>query len=300
MASMHPQPGLFAFGTEEHCYLELDLVEGADPLELASRLAALLGPDTPLVAVSCVVGLRPELWEAICPGTSPAGTTSFTGVRGPEVVMPATQHDAWIWLAGSERDAVFDSALSATTSLENVASVATEVSGWTHQRHRDLTGFIDGTENPPLLEAPAVACVADDPAAGASVLLFQQWEHSPSFAKLPVREQEAVIGRTKADSIELDESVMPADSHVSRNVVEEDGEELEIFRRNTSWGGPARHGTMFVGFCSSTHPLQVMLERMAGIPDGIRDALTRYTEALSGAYYVVPALDALLGLLPEE
>ncbi len=41
-----------------------------------------------------------------------------------------------------------------------------------------------------------------------------------------------MIGRTKADSVELDEGVMPATSHVSRTVVEEDGEELKIFRRN--------------------------------------------------------------------
>jgi putative iron-dependent peroxidase len=37
---------------------------------------------------------------------------------------------------------------------------------------------------------------------------------------------------------------------------------------------------------------------MAG-KDGPRDALTRYTSALTGAYYVVPAADVLAGLAPE-
>jgi putative iron-dependent peroxidase len=36
-----------------------------------------------------------------------------------------------------------------------------------------------------------------------------------------------------------------------------------------------------------------MLERMAGAGDGVRDALTRFADPLTGAYYVVPSLDAL-------
>ena len=43
-----------------------------------------------------------------------------------------------------------------------------------------------------------------------------------------------------------------------------------------------------------------MLERMVGLPDGIRDALTRHTVALSGAYYVVPSLGSLSGLLEPQ
>ena len=36
-----------------------------------------------------------------------------------------------------------------------------------------------------------------------------------------------------------------------------------------------------------------MLERMAGLGDGIRDALTRFTKPVTGAYYVVPATERL-------
>ena len=36
-----------------------------------------------------------------------------------------------------------------------------------------------------------------------------------------------------------------------------------------------------------------MLARMAGAEDGIRDALTKYTTAVSGAYYFVPSVEAL-------
>ena len=36
-----------------------------------------------------------------------------------------------------------------------------------------------------------------------------------------------------------------------------------------------------------------MLERMAGLDDGIRDALTLFTRPVTGAYDMVPATDRL-------
>lgn len=36
-----------------------------------------------------------------------------------------------------------------------------------------------------------------------------------------------------------------------------------------------------------------MLEWMAGSGDGVRDALTRFTTPLTGAYYFVPSVAAL-------
>jgi len=139
------------------------------------------------------------------------------------------------------------------------------------------------------------------PGAGSSIALIQQWRHdSDAFEALGVAGQEGVIGRTKADSIELDEERMPPTAHVARTVVEEDGVELEIFRRNTAYGTVTDHGTMFVAFCREQRPFELMLRRMAGIGDGVRDALTRYTTPLSGAYYVVPAVETLARFAPAD
>jgi putative iron-dependent peroxidase len=290
---MRPQPGIFALGASEHSYVELDRDPSAPAEQLVRALAALSGPETTTGGMSTVIGLRPELWAALRPDDAPDGVRSFAPVRGPELTMPATQHDAWLWIAGGARDAVFDATVHATRALSGIASVASEIGGWIYRNDRDLTGFIDGTENPSMIEAGAVAVRASGPGTGSSIVLVQKWRHEPSFALLSDAEQERVIGRTKPDSIELGEDEMPPDSHVSRNVVEEGGRELRIYRRNTAYGGPTEHGTLFVGFCSDQRPLQVMLERMAGVGDGVRDALTRHTTPLSGAYYVVPALDAL-------
>ena len=59
------------------------------------------------------------------------------------------------------------------------------------------------------------------------------------------------------------------------------------------YGTITDHGTMFVGFSADQDPLATMLENMAGLTDGTRDALTRYTQPITGAYYFVPSIQSL-------
>jgi putative iron-dependent peroxidase len=96
------------------------------------------------------------------------------------------------------------------------------------------------------------------------------------------------MGRTKLDSVELENK--PSDSHVARTDQDEFG---HIFRRNMPYGRVSDHGTMFVGFSAEQKRLSRMLESMAGLVNGKPDALTRYTEPLSGAYYFVPSVESL-------
>jgi porphyrinogen peroxidase len=119
-------------------------------------------------------------------------------VRGVDgFTIPATQHDLWIWAAGHAYDKVFDVTREAMQALAGLATLALEVAGWTYRENRDLTGFIDGTKNPSLLEAPEVALVPDgSPGAGGSVVLVQKWLHdAAAFEAIPVEEQEKVIGQ---------------------------------------------------------------------------------------------------------
>ncbi len=291
------QSGIFALGTGSHSYLEFDLLESADPGALVRAIANLREPRTTTGGVNLVAGFRPSLWRGVAPQGIPAEVTDFDeDVRGVDgYTMPATQHDLWLWVAGHAYDKVFDVTKEAVQALASLAALALEVAGWTYRENRDLTGFIDGTENPSLSEAPEVALVGNgSPGAGGSVVLVQKWTHdAAAFEALPIDEQEKVIGRTKESSIELDEEVRGSQSHVSRTVIEERGVEQHIFRRNTPFGTATEHGTMFIGFSSDQRRLARMLARMAGAEDGIRDSLTRYTTAVSGAYYFVPSVEAL-------
>ena len=175
--------------------------------------------------------------------------------------------------------------------------MAEETSSWPYRHDRDLTGFIDGSENPTLIEAPDIALIPEgSPGAGGTILLLQKWVHDASaWESLPVSDQELVIGRRKPDSVELEDK--PADSHVASTDQDVFG---KIFRRNMPYGTVSDHGTMFVGFSATQRPLTAMLESMAGLDDGSPDALTRFTTALTGAYYFVPSTEALRRLAPPE
>jgi porphyrinogen peroxidase len=299
------QPGIFALGTSEHSYLELDLRPGASPADLVRAAASLVGPLSTTGGVNLVVGFRPEHWAQVArPDEVPASARSWgEDLVGPDgFTMPATQHDAWLWVAGGDRTAVFDNGRAVVAGMAAVASLARETDGWLYQHDRDLTGFIDGTENPSLLEAPGVAAVPRGTAgAGSSVVLFQLWQHdTPRWEAVSQQQQERAMGRTKPDSVELAEDVMPPDSHVSRTVLEVDGREQHIFRRNVAYGGVSDHGTAFVGFSCDQWRLEEMLRRMAGVGDGIRCALTRYVRPLTGGYYTVPSVEALARFAPED
>jgi putative iron-dependent peroxidase len=286
------QSGIFALGTSSHAYLEFALAPGGDALSLVTAMAGLREPRTTLGGVNLVSGFRPELWRALDADGLPADLRGFDqDLVGPDgYTMPATQHDAVLWLSGTAYDVIFDTARQAISDLSAVASVVSETSSWPYRHDRDLTGFIDGSENPSLLDAPGFALIPDGrPGSGGSILLLQKWPHdATTWESLPVAEQELVIGRSKPDSIEMDPK--PPESHIGRTDQDIFG---HIFRRNMPYGTVTDHGTMFVGFSAEQRPLQAMLESMAGIPDGVRDALTRYSHATSGSYYFVPSLDAV-------
>jgi putative iron-dependent peroxidase len=290
------QSGILALGTSSHAYLEFDRLPGADDAALVAAVAGLAATVKTTGATGLVVGLRPELWAAVVPDEAPDVHGYDEAVVGPDgFTMPATQHDLGIWVTGGGRSIVFDATTHAVSALASVASLADETVAWSHHHDRDLTGFEDGTENPPAAEAARVVTIPEGrPGAGGSVLLLQKWVHdSARWYALDRETQQNVIGRTKPDSIELDPK--PEDAHAARTDQDTYG---HVFRRNTAWGDTSAHGTMFVGFCAEQGPLATMLDAMAG-KDGPRDALTRYTSALTGAYYVVPAADVLAGLAPE-
>ena len=286
------QSGIFALGTSSHVYLEFDVVDRKRSRDFAAAVTAIREPRTTTGGVNFVIGFRPELWREMQPDDAPADVEGFNNnIEGNEgFVMPATQHDALVWMSGSAYDMVFDMAKTVIRDLAGKATLQDETSSWSYHHDRDLTGFIDGSENPTLLDAPADALLPDGvPGAAGSVLLLQKWKHNtPEWEALPVEKQERVMGRTKAESIELENK--PEDSHVARTDQDKFG---SIFRRNMPYGSVDNHGTVFVGFSAEQQRLTKMLRSMAGALDGARDALTRYTQPLTGAYYFVPSVESL-------
>jgi putative iron-dependent peroxidase len=191
---------------------------------------------------------------------------------------------------------VFNIARIAARELAGCARVVAEQPAFTYQSSQDLTGFEDGTENPPVDEAPQLATIPEGlPCAGGSVVLVQRWVHDlDGIEALELSDREQVIGRTLQGSVELDEEVRSPRAHISRVVIEDDeGEELEVFRRSVAYGGVQEHGLMFVSFAADRARMQRMLGRMVGLEDGVRDRLTDFSTPVAGAWYVTPPLEVL-------
>jgi putative iron-dependent peroxidase len=295
------QPGIFALGTRSHYNLEFGVRPGAATADVAAAVGRLREPAVTAGGFNLVIGFGADLWARLAPaGDVPPALRPFDPIDGPDGRhAPATQHDLWIWVHGTGPDLALDAARACTAVLAPVAELALELPGFVYRDSRDMTGFIDGTENPPIEEAPGVALVPPGvPGEGGAFVITQRWVHDlEKFHATSISEQEGTIGRTKPDSIELDDASKPPTAHIARVVIEEDGEELEIFRRSTPYGTVREHGLYFLAFSAELSRFDKMLGRMFGTTgDGLHDHLTDFTRPVSGSYFFAPPLEALAGL----
>ena len=273
-----------------------------EALELVAAINRARHAAGTVAGVNVVVGFGHRLWTLLAPDEMPEGFGDFESIAGPDgFAMASAQHDMWVWLHGAGSDGVFAVARIVAAELAPFASIVTEQASFMFGASLDLTGFEDGTENPPIDEAVEVATIpAGCGCAGGSVVLLQRWVHDlDGFAALEPPEREGVFGRTLYGSVELDEDVQLPTSHVRRVVIEDGaGEELEVFRRSTAYGGVRENGLVFVAFSADRARLQRMLERMAGVEDGQRDRLTEFSAPVASAWYVAPPLELLRMLDP--
>ncbi len=207
-----PQAGIFALGTSSHAYLEFDILDAKERKEFASAISGIREPRTTTGGVNFVIGFRPELWREMVPEDAPPDLEGFNHeIRGTDgFVMPSTQHDAVVWLSGSAYDVIFDMARSVVRDLAGKASLGEETSSWPYRHDRDLTGFIDGSENPTLLDAPSHALLPEGgPGAAGTILLLQKWKHKVAdWEALSIDKQEHIMGRTKVDTGFLDPLIL--------------------------------------------------------------------------------------------
>lgn len=238
-----------------------------------------------------------QAWSWLSADAKPALLTDFPHFAHGVQPMPHTPHDLLLMVRSERHDLNYLAASRAISALADAFEVSETCHGFRYLDSRDLGGFVDGTENPSMDERPAVALVAEEDAAfaGGSYLHVQRFVHKlKKWQGLPVAEQEAVIGRTKADDVELDDDARPATAHISRTVIEEDGEELAILRQSMPYGIPGgESGLLFISLCKTPAIFTRMLERMVVPDDGVYDHLLNYTQAKTGGAYFAPSLEWL-------
>jgi putative iron-dependent peroxidase len=294
------QHGIFAQGTRSHHQLEFDVLPDGSVDAIRGALRGLREPTVTSGGLNLVIGFGADLWRRLAPADAPPALHSFEVIDGPGGTAPATQHDIWVWIHGSGDDLTLDAGRAVTAVLAPVARLVLEQPGFVYRDSRDLTGFIDGTENPPVAEAYDVAIIPEgEVGAGGSFVIAMRWVHDlTAFGALEQTEQEGVIGRSKPDSVELADDVKPPTAHIARVVVEDEhGEELEIFRRSVPFGTVAELGLYFIAFSADISRFEIMLARMFGtIGDGVSDRLLEFSRPVSGSFYFAPANEVLASI----
>jgi putative iron-dependent peroxidase len=256
--------------------------------------------------LTCVAGIGSQAWDRLFAGPRPAELHPFRQLAGPRHTAPATPGDLLFHIRARRMDLCFELAGQLMRQLGDAVRVVDEVHGFKYFDERDLMGFVDGTENPTgpaAVTAAHVTAESDPEFAGGSYVVVQKYLHDlDAWNRLPVEEQERVIGRTKLENIELSDEAKPADSHVALNtIVDEDGEERQIVRDNMPFGrvGVGEFGTYFIGYAASPEVTELMLRRMfLGDVPGRTDRILEFSTAVTGGLFFCPSAD-LLEDLPE-
>lgn len=247
--------------------------------------------------LGAVVAFGHRVWPELSGGEGAEELKEF--VPYGKGLAPATQYDVMIHILSLRHDVNFSVAQAALAAFGDALEVKEETHGFRWVEDRDLSGFVDGTENPAGSDMRTeVAVIQEGIDAGGSYVFVQRWEHNlKQLNRMSVPDQEMMIGRTKEANEEIDGDARPITSHLSRVDLKENGKGLKIVRQSLPYGtASGKHGLYFCAYCARLYNIEQQLLSMFGDTDGKRDAMLRFTRPVSGGYYFAPSLDRLLNL----
>ncbi|WP_368879915.1 Dyp-type peroxidase [Proteus mirabilis] len=296
----HAQSGILVAHSKFGLFIEAMVVGEIDQLRQGCQqfMQSLseLQKQYPDASLGAVVAFGSDVWKKLSDNNSAPELKPFRPLG--KGLAPATQRDMLIHIQSMRHDVNFSLAQAAIAAFGNVLQIEEEIHGFRWIEERDLSGFIDGSENPVGDERYGVALINEGIDAGGSYVLVQRYEHNlKKWARFSESDQEKMIGRTKKESIELDESERNITSHVSRVAIEENGEELAILRHSLPYGtASGKHGLYFLAYCGRLYNIEQQLLSMFGEVDGKYDDLLRMSKPVTGSYYFAPSYEVLAAL----
>lgn len=277
---MSCQPGILHDVPSVGRYLFLRRRLGGD---LAAALRALasheLGPD--------VIGLGEAVVREA--GGEVPGLREHPRLVGSGITVPSTPMGLCAWLRGDDRGELLHRGRTLCARLGDGFVLDHVVESFRYQAGRDLSGYMDGTENPKGEQAEHAALVTGAGAGldGGSFVAIQAWRHDlDRFEAMSPGERDLVFGRSHADDEEIDDA--PASAHVKRTAQESFEPEAFVLRRSMPWSDPDGEGLVFVAFGRSFDAYEALLRRMVGHEDGIVDSLFSFTRPVTGSYFWCP------------
>ena len=252
---------------------------------------------------SCTVGIGSDVWDRITRLPRPAELHPFPAVKGGKHTAISTPGDLLFHIRSERRDLCFEFQRQLMDLLGDSVTLVDETVGFRYFDVRDLLGFVDGTANPVGPAVPDSVLIAEEDAhaTGGSYIVVQKYVHDlKGWKALKAEQQEAIIGRTKLDNIELDDAESGQQSHKTLATIEdENGDEHSILRDNMPFGSPGsgEFGTYFIGYSRRLWVIERMLERMfKGDPPGLHDRLLDFSKPLTGTTFFAPSASLLENL----
>ena len=163
-----------------------------------------------------MIGVGTPLAEGL--GRPIAGLRAFPGDVPP---FPSTQHALWVWVAHGDASRLFDAGRALAGRFRGLLDVVDEIDAFGYREGRDLSGFVDGTENPKGDDAVRAAIIAGRGAGldGGSFVAVQRWVHdSDAVDRLTAAARAAAVGRDHETDVELADA--PVSAHVKRTAQE--------------------------------------------------------------------------------
>jgi len=302
-ASPEAQPSVYSQGKENALYLWIHLKPEADVKACARSVAGIqkmVDEVTPADLrdesdeIWAGVGFGPNFYQQV--GGKVRKNYNYPHRKGSLGDMPSSGGDIFVHAKCNTKSKLFELAQKVVSSLPSGSIDKFEDTySFVYKNGRDLSGFIDGTEN--AADDDDRREIAVEKETGGSYVITQVWVH-----KLDVinSEKDATmekwVGRTRNDSTELKRK--PITSHVARMTGGNGFEQkkpFQIVRQSMPYGSLSEGaGLFFIGYAASPENFEFMLSNMVGGGiDSHSDDVMRLTACTKGTYWYFPGKSEL-------
>ena len=299
------QSGITPESNSDALFLTFLIRDGEGSLEQIRRtcgdiptLTRQFSEQYPDARLSSTVSIGSKAWDKLYPQRKPKNLTDFPEQAEGHRKSPATNGDLLLHIRSNRKDVNFILQREIIKQFGESIHLQEEVNGFRYLENRDLTGFVDGTENPEGDNRATVALVSEeDPvfSQGSYIHTQRYVHHLNEWEQQPVQEQEQIIGRTKADDIEFNSEDKAPTAHIKRvNLKDEHGKSMEILRHSMPYGNAREAGLFFIAYSKTPRHFTQMLKAMIHSDnDGHYDHLMNYTTAVSGCAFFAPTVEFL-------
>ncbi|WJG09982.1 Dyp-type peroxidase [Aliiglaciecola sp. LCG003] len=245
--------------------------------------------------VSGVIAIGSSYWSELYPGLLPLELAPFPDMQCEDRNAPVTPCDIFIQIRADRADVCFAIGCEVCELLKGHVELFEEIKGFRYLDGRDLMGFVHANGNPKGMRKFDVAIVGDeDPDfRGGSYVHVQRYRSNiGSWQRLPLKQQEDIMGRSKEDNEPLSAEDIAPYAHTKRSAAEDIcGKPIELLEQSMPYGDMSTKGLLFVSLANSPKPFTSMLTSMIfGDQNGNYDKLLDYTFAETGAAFFAPSL----------